>query len=317
MPRSGHCLAALPEWHEDDAILFGGYVETASKSRHATNDAWIFNMQSQSWRRVQPAGTALPQARLVAQAVVVRDFLWLVGGWDPGQKGDGGEILGDIWRLDLRSYTWEQVTPQGEALQPISRFQAVAVGPKIFIHNHRSIEDIHVLDTSTTQPTLSRLPVRGWYPDDISPPSRGLHSMTALGDSLYVFGGAPQQGPMMDDLWRLDLASMTWRELHPAGPKPHSRCSQVAGAVGRYVVFFGGAFYGQNGGLVMTDTLFVLDTERNTWVFPPVKGPLPSPRNASAMCAVSGGLLMYGGWKAFQESYNDTHLLTLTTSGSG
>lgn len=30
-----------------------------------------------------------------------------------------------------------------------------------------------------------------------TPPSRGLHSLTKVGDSLMLFGGAPQSGPMV------------------------------------------------------------------------------------------------------------------------
>jgi hypothetical protein len=60
----------------------------------------------------------------------------------------------------------------------------------------------------------------------------------------------------------------------------------------------------------MSDTLFYLDTERNVWVFPHVSGPLPSARNAAAMCPVDGGLLLHAGWQAFVETYNDTYLLT-------
>jgi hypothetical protein len=44
--------------------------------------------------------------------VVVGDHLWLIGGWDPQEAGTGGVFLNDVWRLDLRSYAWEQVEVQ-------------------------------------------------------------------------------------------------------------------------------------------------------------------------------------------------------------
>ncbi len=55
---------------------------------------------------------AMLQARLTTQAVVVGDHLWLIGGWDPQEAGTGGVFLNDVWRLDLRSYAWEQVEVQ-------------------------------------------------------------------------------------------------------------------------------------------------------------------------------------------------------------
>ena len=56
----------------------------------------------------------LLQARIASQAVCVRDYIWLIGGWDPGSKGDGGEILNDIWRLDLNTWMWTETSVQVE-----------------------------------------------------------------------------------------------------------------------------------------------------------------------------------------------------------
>lgn len=36
----------------------------------------------------------------------------MIGGWDPGSKGDGGEILNDVWRLDLSTWTWTEANVQ-------------------------------------------------------------------------------------------------------------------------------------------------------------------------------------------------------------
>ena len=72
---------------------------------------------------------------------------------------------------------------------------------------------------------------------------RGLHSVTAVGNKLYLFGGAPQNGGMLNDLWVLDTATMQWTELHPEGELPHKRCSHTAVAMGTSIVFFGGSYY--------------------------------------------------------------------------
>lgn len=72
---------------------------------------------------------------------------------------------------------------------------------------------------------------------------RGLHSVTAVGNKLYLFGGAPQKGGMLNDLWVLDVASMQWTELHPEGQLPHVRCSHTAAVMGTSIVIFGGSYY--------------------------------------------------------------------------
>lgn len=76
--------------------------------------------------------------------------------------------------------------------------------------------------------------------------ARGLHSLApgAGGASLVLFGGAPKSGPMLGDLWALDLApDLAWREIDPDGQAPHVRCSHAVAAVGDDVFFAGGSYY--------------------------------------------------------------------------
>lgn len=41
----------------------------------------------------------------MSQAVVVGQHVYLLAGWDPGSEQDGGQILADVWRLDLATNT--------------------------------------------------------------------------------------------------------------------------------------------------------------------------------------------------------------------
>ena len=51
---------------------------------------------------------------------------------------------------------------EGVSLQPISRFQAAAVGNVVYIHTHRSLNDILVLDVANPDsPKLKQVPVSG------------------------------------------------------------------------------------------------------------------------------------------------------------
>eukprot|EP00877_Chromochloris_zofingiensis_P008526 jgi/Chrzof1/3927/Cz13g13200.t1 len=121
----------------------------------------------------------------------------------------------------------------------------------------------------------------------------------------------------MDDLWRLDLQSMMWQQLHPEGTTPHARCSTVSAAVDHCIFYFGGAFYGTSGGLEMLRDVHCYDTKSNWWVVPSVQGELPKGRNASTMVPLRPQakgrpeLLLYGGWKAFVETYNDTFIVSM------
>eukprot|EP00878_Enallax_costatus_P003843 GHUV01004059.1.p1 GENE.GHUV01004059.1~~GHUV01004059.1.p1 ORF type:complete len:362 (+),score=97.55 GHUV01004059.1:149-1234(+) len=313
LPRSGHCGAAISD---QEAIIFGGYTETADKQRAPTNEAWKYSSTTGSWTKVQYSSTAVPQPRLVSQAVAVGGKLWIIGGWNSSVSGPAA-FLGDVWTLDLSSWAWEEVQLAGEPLQGISRFQAVAVGEKIYVHTHRTEDHILVIDTAANSPTLNKVPVKG-----PAPSSRGLHSVVHIHNALYLFGGAPQSGPMLGDLWKLDLQSMQWQQLQPGGPSPHVRCSTAAGVVGSNVFYFGGAFYGSSGGLEMLQDAFVYDTVNNTWVVPNVhpivladgsttSATLPAGRNAAVMVPLGQQLLLHAGWRAFVETYNDSYLVTV------
>lgn len=76
---------------------------------------------------------------------------------------------------------------------------------------------------------------------------RGLQSLTAVDDVLYLYGGAPQKGPMLADLWALDTKTRQWKQLHPKpaanGWKPHARCSHGAAAMNGRLFFLAGSYY--------------------------------------------------------------------------
>lgn len=67
--------------------------------------------------------------------------------------------------------------------------------------------------------------------------------MTAVGNQLFIYAGAPKQGGMLGDLWELDLAKAEWSEIDADGQMPHVRCSHGAAPSGQSVYFFGGSYY--------------------------------------------------------------------------
>lgn len=65
-------------------------------------------------------------------------------------------------------------------MQPISRFQAAAVGHTIYIHTHRSINDILVLDVADPdKPRLKQVPVSS--ATGATPSARCLLTLTCTG----------------------------------------------------------------------------------------------------------------------------------------
>ncbi|KAK9868773.1 hypothetical protein WJX84_000947 [Apatococcus fuscideae] len=270
VPRSGACCSELPESLGDDLLMFGGYTEDQSLNREATNEAWVFSLAQDRWAQVACNAPDAPRVRLACGAVLVGNEVWVMGGWDPGHKRDGGSILQDIWALDLTTKSWRLVEPQGEKLPAISRFACARIGTRVFLHTHRSTDSILVLDVADPKsPVLSTVPVQASSQDGV-PPSRGLQSLTAVGDQLYLYGGAPQKGPMLGDLWVLHTSCMQWELLHPKpaanGWTPHARCSHGAAALNGRIYFLAGSYYKDDGsGLQPTAELFAYDISSNQW----------------------------------------------------
>lgn len=107
------------------------------------------------------------------------------------------------WASVVRSWTkaaYALLLVQGGQLLPTSRSQAVAVGDHIWLHTHRCTGSILRLTpvggddgsgTSSASLQLQTLPVAADAGSGETPSSRGLHSLTAVGSTLYLFGGGP------------------------------------------------------------------------------------------------------------------------------
>jgi hypothetical protein len=333
LPRSGAAAARLPS---GDVLMFGGYTEEAAAPgagggvprRAATDEAWVFSATAEAWRRLAPApGAPAPRARLVAPLAVAAGAAFVLGGWDPGAAGDGGEILGDIWRLDLGDASdpssngleharWERIAPAGAPFPPASRHAAAAVGDEVFIHTHRCGNHILVLDAAAEPLALRAEPV---LPDAAAgaPTARGLHSLVALGRTLWLFGGAAQSGAVTGDLWALDTAAapLRWRRVEAGGAcAPSARCSAAAAPLGAgALLLLGGAAPAPGGGLRGLDDAWVFDASTEEWRAVALTGAAPRGRNAAAAAPLgpegSGKVLLHGGWLAFQETYGDSFVL--------
>lgn len=102
-------------------------------------------------------------------------------------------------------HSWTKATcalllVQGGQLLPTSRSQAVVVGDHIWLHTHRCTGSILRLTpvggddgsgASSASLQLQTLPIAADGGSGKTPSPRGLHSLTAVGSTLYLFGGGP------------------------------------------------------------------------------------------------------------------------------
>lgn len=338
LPRSGGTALPLPT--HDGFLLVGGYTESQGASsppaRSPTDEAWTVRLSGEVAPLPASSGPR-PPPRLAAAGATVGSTAWLVGGWDPGTKGDGGVILSDVWSVDLASSSWT-AHPGAVLPAPASRHAAAALPDgRVIIVTHRCGETVLCLDVADpASPTLAQLPCA---PDPVAgvPPSRGLASLVALppptpggpggASTLLLFGGAPRRGGMDNDLWRLTLGPRgspagQWSRLGPApagggppAPWPAPRCSHVAAGLPGGMVVWSGSYYGDAGLVARDDGVWWWDEETEKWMELQASGAAPKPRNAAAAAAVVDegtgrkGVLVQGGWDPFRVTYGDTAVL--------
>lgn len=74
------------------------------------------------------------------------------------------------------------------------------------------------------------------------PPARQLYALATRGDAAWVFGGGAQDRSKLGDLWRLDLAALTWElaQLEGAAPSARSGATFVHDESGDRLLLFGG-----------------------------------------------------------------------------
>uniref|UniRef100_A0A7S4RZ93 Uncharacterized protein n=1 Tax=Alexandrium monilatum TaxID=311494 RepID=A0A7S4RZ93_9DINO len=111
VPRYHHSLVATGA---GKLLLFGGH----NFARHALNDAWVLDAGSASaepadmeWRQL--GGSFRPRPRAYHAAVVVGDWMLVLGGELQDRVGDAG-----IWALDLREEVWHRLQSEREGPEP-------------------------------------------------------------------------------------------------------------------------------------------------------------------------------------------------------
>ena len=127
-------------------MIFGGYLSHDER----LNDMWMFDTVSLEWSQLQannprqPASVYhlshqdashkdVPAPRGGHSATLVgTDAVWLFGGY--GGFGYSRKEMDDLYRLDIRSNSWELIQPKGGGPEARSGHQCQAVQLKLLLH---------------------------------------------------------------------------------------------------------------------------------------------------------------------------------------
>ncbi|TYI03362.1 hypothetical protein ES332_A11G333400v1 [Gossypium tomentosum] len=230
-----------------------------------------------------------PKARYQHGAAVVQEKMYIYGG------NHNGRYLGDLHVLDFRSWTWSNVgtkaveSPSPVNIAPCAAHSLIPWGNKLLSiagHMKDPSETIQVKAFDLQTGTWSMLKTYG------KPPvSRGGQSVNLVGTTLVIFGGQGANRTLLNDLYILDLETMTWDEIDVAGVAPSPRSDHAAAVhAERYLLVFGGSSHA-----TFFNDLHVLDLQTMEWSKPAQLGELPTPRAGHAGVTIGENWFIAGG----------------------
>jgi hypothetical protein len=139
----------------------------------------------------------IPGPRLVSTCGVLRNSMYLLGGWDPQDQGTGGTILDTVLKSDLESLEWKHLHDLHLPGGPPSRHVCLTISnEKLLIHTHRRHQNQVILFDGKSFHNQSTT--------GDCPSSRGLHSGTVMSENhVLFFAGAAQEGTMSNECFVL------------------------------------------------------------------------------------------------------------------
>ncbi|UCD05631.1 MAG: hypothetical protein JSV98_11085, partial [candidate division WOR-3 bacterium] len=181
-----------------------------------------------------------------AHAVMVNDSnddrLVLYGG---DQQQNGSLYYNDVWELDLTDVAWYPVDVSGQPPSDRTWCASVydAVGDRLIIFGgwfeFSFFNDVWELDLTAGSEAWQMLSTSGTAPD---PREAATCIIDPVNNRMVVFGGYDLTTSARNDVWELDLMTLTWNQLFPSGPTPVPRYGHTAiyDPVDHRMVVFGG-----------------------------------------------------------------------------
>eukprot|EP00271_Cylindrocystis_brebissonii_P005995 TRINITY_DN1848_c0_g1_i1.p1 TRINITY_DN1848_c0_g1~~TRINITY_DN1848_c0_g1_i1.p1 ORF type:complete len:1013 (+),score=206.92 TRINITY_DN1848_c0_g1_i1:674-3712(+) len=181
-----------------------------------------------------------------------------------------------------------------------------------FRGGNKQTNELMYLNTVTEKWTKPH--VRG-----LDPTPRDSHTCTAIGGSLYVFGGTDGVAGL-NDLYCYDTESKGWDRVRVKGDVPEPREGHAATCIDSRLYVFGGC--GKAAGAakqpgvvddVHYDDVYMFEPGTSTWKKLEVGGAKPVARDSHACTAWGQTMVVFGGEDQASSFLNDVHLFDTTT----
>jgi len=210
-----------------------------------------------------------------------------------GVAGYVGPRVNDLWKLDLDTYTWSEISASGSIPPPVHAPAAIydPVNVRMLVFGGGTdqgiLSDLYELDLNTYTWTI--LSTNGTPP---SPRWDHVAIYNSQDQSMAVFGGR-DTSDFFNDLWVLDLNTMTWSQILSYGPSARIGHTAIYYPDNNSMIVFGG----WNINLQKDNDLWEFDFDTQNWTLHSPSGDLPIPRDCHAVAydEINKRMLLFGG----------------------
>jgi N-acetylneuraminic acid mutarotase len=221
MPRGSDNLVALAAGGKVYAV--GGEASTALQVYDPATTRWA-------------AGPSLPRPRFAFAGGVVRDRLYLAGGWNVNNAAS--DSLSSQEAFDTVTQTWSATAAMAT---PRNAAGAAVIDGKMYVVGGRS-PGIRAADQTSLAAVEIYDPVANtWVNGTPLPTARGSLAVVTLGSRIYALGGESTRGVVSDAVERYDPVTRAWTALTPMPFRSHGLGAVAVGDSIYVMGGFGGA----------------------------------------------------------------------------
>ncbi len=262
-------------------VFFGG-----KGSVDCLNDVWALSLNDLSWSQISTSGQ-VPTIRQSHSAIYdpVNKRMIVFGGTNPSS------VFNDLYSLDLSTYVWTQLSPGGTLpnvrwnhtaiYNPTDSSMVVFAGRQLFTGAYKTTGQIDTIDYNIAN-------------------SGGTLSSVQAASTWF------------NDLWKLDLKTLTWSQIIPAGTLPPVRECHTATYIPdvNYMLVYAGYANWECLG-----DLWKYDFASNSWTEITVSGdaPLPKSSHSAFYDGENNRLITFGGIDETWITFDDVWELDLNT----
>jgi hypothetical protein len=222
----------------------------------------------------------------------------------------------DVWKLDLNSHTWTQITTSGTPPPPVSGHTAIydALEHRMLVFgggiDNGILNDVYELDLDSY--TWNLLSTTGQAP---SPRWEHCAVYNSQDHTMAIFGGRDLYDAF-NDLWVLDLSTLVWQRIAYYGPSPRIGASAIyLPDRNSMLVFAGSNHWVEPWPYTTYNDVWEFNFDTQNWILHSTLGPSPPPRTVH-MASYDGRnnrMLIFAGQCNYDIIVNDLWELDLST----